>query len=80
MDWSQSSVMKKNIAITAITLMVITLINRFLGFAREFLIAYYFGAGYESDSFFIANTIPNFIATLFISGTLSAAFIPVFMD
>lgn len=72
--------MKKNIAITTITLMVITLINRILGFAREFLIAYYFGAGYESDSFFIANTIPNFIATLFISGTLSAAFIPVFID
>ncbi len=57
-----------------------TVISRFLGFARDAVIAWYFGAGLYSDAFFIAFKIPNLFRRLFAEGSLSIAFIPVFAE
>ncbi len=57
-----------------------TLLSRVLGFVRDAVIAWYFGAGYSSDAFIAAFRIPNLLRRLFAEGSLSAAFIPVFTD
>lgn len=55
-----------------------TLLSRILGFARDMIIAWVFGAGKLSDAFFVAFRIPNLLRRLFAEGTLSMAFVPVF--
>ena len=56
----------------------LTLISRFLGFARDILIAKFLGAGLVSDVFFVAFKLPNFFRRLFAEGAFSAAFGPIF--
>ncbi len=55
-----------------------TLVSRILGFVREMVISYFFGAGAAADAFFVAFRIPNLIRRLFAEGTLTISFIPVF--
>ena len=55
-----------------------TLCSRILGFIRDAVIAWYFGAGFSSDAFIAAFRIPNLLRRLFAEGSLSSAFIPVF--
>ena len=55
-----------------------TLFSRILGFIRDAVIAWYFGAGFSSDAFIAAFRIPNLLRRLFAEGSLSSAFIPVF--
>ena len=55
-----------------------TLISRFLGFARDILIAATLGAGPIADAFFVAFKLPNFFRRLFAEGAFSAAFVPQF--
>ena len=57
-----------------------TLLSRILGFVRDMVTAYFFGAGMEADSFFVAFRIPNLLRRLFAEGALSVAFIPVFTE
>jgi len=57
-----------------------TLLSRILGFARDIVIARYFGAGLYSDAFFVAFRIPNIFRRLFAEGSLSISFIPVFSE
>ena len=57
-----------------------TLLSRILGFIRDAVIAWYFGAGFSSDAFIAAFRIPNLLRRLFAEGSLSSAFIPVFTD
>jgi len=57
-----------------------TFLSRGLGFIRDAVIAWYFGAGFSSDAFIAAFRIPNLLRRLFAEGTLSSAFIPVFTD
>lgn len=54
-----------------------TLLSRILGFARDMVIAYTFGATAAADAFFIAFKIPNFMRALFAEGSFSQAFVPV---
>ena len=44
------------------------LISRILGFVREFLTAYYFGANYLTDAFFLAWKLPNIFRRIFGEG------------
>ena len=44
------------------------------------MIAWFFGAGFSSDAFIAAFRIPNLLRRLFAEGSLSSAFIPVFME
>ena len=55
-----------------------TLLSRILGFIRDGVIAWFFGAGFSSDAFIAAFRIPNLLRRLFAEGSLSSAFIPVF--
>jgi putative peptidoglycan lipid II flippase len=57
-----------------------TLLSRILGFMRDVVIAWLFGAGLASDAFFVAFRIPNLLRRLFAEGSLTIAFIPVFTE
>jgi putative peptidoglycan lipid II flippase len=57
-----------------------TLGSRILGFVRDAVFAWYFGAGLSSDAFIAAFRIPNLLRRLLAEGTLSSAFIPVFTE
>ncbi len=57
-----------------------TLASRITGFARDMVIAYFFGAGAAADAFFVAFRIPNLLRRLFAEGTLTIAFVPVFTE
>lgn len=57
-----------------------TLASRILGFIRDAVIAWVFGAGLSSDAFIVAFRIPNLLRRLLAEGTLSSAFIPVFTE
>lgn len=68
--------MVKNIT----TVSFFTLLSRISGLIRDSVMAYLFGAGYFSDAFNIAFTIPNLFRRLFAEGAMSIAFIPVFTE
>ena len=57
-----------------------TFISRVLGYARDMIFAFYFGATGVSDTFFAAFRIPNLLRELFAEGSMSAAFIPVLTE
>lgn len=59
---------------------IATLISRILGFVRDVVIAWHFGAGLYSDAFFVAFRIPNLFRRMFAEGSLSISFIPVFAE
>jgi len=54
-----------------------TLVSRILGFARDVVLAKWFGAGMAMDAFVVAFKIPNFLRRLFAEGSFSLAFVPV---
>lgn len=57
-----------------------TLISRILGFVRDAVCAWIFGASHLWDAFAIAFQIPNLARRLFGEGALSAAFVPILTD
>jgi len=57
-----------------------TFLSRIFGFIRDVVIAWFFGAGFASDAFFVAFRIPNLLRRLFAEGSLSIAFIPIFTE
>jgi putative peptidoglycan lipid II flippase len=57
-----------------------TITSRVLGFIRDMVLARYFGATGETDAFFLAFKIPNFMRRLFAEGSFSLAFVPVLSE
>src|SRR5512139_3127575 len=57
-----------------------TLLSRILGFARDMVIANFFGAGIAADAFFVAFRIPNLWRRLVGEGSLTISFIPVYTE
>lgn len=57
-----------------------TLVSRFLGLARDIVIARLFGTSDAADAFFLANKIPNFLRRLFAEGAFNQAFVPVLSE
>lgn len=55
-----------------------TLVSRFLGFARDLVIANKLGANATSDAFFIAMQLPNLFRRLLGEGALNIAFVPIY--
>jgi putative peptidoglycan lipid II flippase len=51
-----------------------------LGFVRDAVIARAFGAGLETDAFFVAFRIPNLLRRMFAEGAFSQAFVPVISE
>ena len=64
-------------AVGAVT--VISAIGKILGFAREAIIAAYFGASETADVFFVANMIPTLLYTV-IGITIYSGIIPIYME
>jgi putative peptidoglycan lipid II flippase len=56
----------------------LTLVSRVLGFVRDILTAKYAGASAETDAFFVAFKLPNFMRRLFAEGAFNSAFVPQF--
>ena len=56
------------------------LLSRLAGLVRESIFAHYFGNSDAADAYKAAFRIPNFLATLFGEGVLSASFIPVYAN
>lgn len=63
----------------ALIMAIISLGSKFLGFIRETLIASKFGAGMETDAYFIALTVTSLLAEL-IRTSLSTTLIPIFSE
>jgi len=57
-----------------------TILSRILGFVRDVILARIFGASGETDAFFLAFRIPNFMRRLFAEGSFSLAFVPVLSE
>ena len=57
-----------------------TIASRILGFVRDMVFARFFGASGQTDAFFLAFKIPNFMRRLFAEGSFSLAFVPVFAE
>lgn len=58
----------------------LTLVSRILGFVRDFVIARTFGAGVETDAFFVAFRLPNLLRRMFAEGAFSQAFVPILAE
>ena len=57
-----------------------TLLSRILGFVRDLVFAHVFGANANTDAFFVAFKIPNFLRRLFAEGAFATAFVPVLTE
>jgi putative peptidoglycan lipid II flippase len=66
-----------NLLKAAASVSAMTLLSRITGFARDTLIAVFFGAGALTDAFFVAFRIPNLLRRLFAEGAFSQAFVPI---
>ena len=61
------------------TVMLITLASKCLGFLRDVVLAYYFGAGTATDAYFVAQTIPEFLFSLVVQA-IAIGFIPIYAE
>ncbi len=60
------------------TVSFITLSSRLLGYARDMVVAHFFGASMAADAFYAAAAIPNLVRKLYAEGSLTDSFIPVY--
>lgn len=56
------------------------MLSRLLGLVREMLIARYYGASGQTDSFAFAIIVPELLRTLIISGAVASVFIPLMTE
>ena len=59
-------------------LMLVQVLSRVLGYARDVVLLNMFGQSYVTDAYNAAFSIPDFLYTVLIGGAISCAFIPVF--
>lgn len=59
---------------------IMTFVSRMMGFARDMVLAYFFGTQPGMDAFLVAFRIPNFMRRLFAEGAFSQAFVPVLAE
>lgn len=73
---------ENNITVSKAALIIgfLTLLSRFAGLIRSRLMASSFGAGDTLDVYYASFRLPDLIATFFVIGTLSVAFLPVFSE
>ena len=62
------------------TISFFTLLSRILGAARDLVIAHLFGAGWVTDAFVQAFTIPNVLRRLTAEGSMTLAFLPIYTE
>ncbi len=61
----------------ALQVMIITILSKFLGFGREIVLSFVYGASATTDAYLISQTIPKVIFS-FISAGIATAFIPMY--
>ncbi len=71
---------RKNITAATLVMAFATSLSRVAGLVRDVLVARLFGAGFATDAFFMAFTIPNLLRRFFGEGSLTAAFVPTFSE
>jgi putative peptidoglycan lipid II flippase len=71
---------RRGLAVSTLTVFVLTLVGSALGYFREGGVAAIFGASVDTDAYLVAFFIPNVIFVILVSGTLSQAFVPVFVE
>lgn len=69
---------RKEIGRAAALMMASIFLSRLMGYARDAVIAFQHGATAETDAYFAAFTIPDFLNYLLAGGSLSITFIPIF--
>ncbi len=57
-----------------------TMFSRVLGFIRDAIIAWIFGASMAADAFFVAFKLPNLLRRIFAEGAFSQAFVPILSE
>lgn len=57
-----------------------TFLSRILGYIRDAVIAYGFGAGLYADCFFVAFRVSNLLRRLVGEGALTSSFVPIFTE
>ena len=62
------------------TVTIFTLFSRILGAVRDLVIAHVFGAGWITDAFVQAFTIPNVLRRLTAEGSMTLAFLPLYTE
>ena len=70
----------RTIISAAVLLIFASLLSRVLGLARNGLLSWKFGAGVETDIYFAAFRIPDFIFGILIMGGITAVFLPLFSE
>lgn len=70
---------RKTVARSAAMIAVFTLLSKFLGFLREVLIAYKYGSGYRTDTYFVAMTATVIIMTT-LGTALNTTLVPIFTE
>jgi len=71
---------RRALGLATIVMALATFLSRIAGLIRDVVVARVFGAGFVSDAFFMAFTIPNLLRRFFAEGSLTAAFIPVYTE
>ena len=71
---------RRKITTATLSMAVATACSRIAGLARDVVVARLFGAGFATDAFFMAFTIPNLLRRFFGEGSLTAAFVPTFTE
>lgn len=61
----------------ALTIMVVTIVSKIFGFARDLALSYFYGATNISDAYLISKTIPGSIFS-FIAAGLTAGYVPMY--
>ncbi|MDO8526956.1 MAG: murein biosynthesis integral membrane protein MurJ [Deltaproteobacteria bacterium] len=56
----------------------LTFLSRITGLLRDAVVAFFFGAGWAADAFYMAFTIPNLLRRFVAEGALTISFIPIF--
>ncbi|MEN1937270.1 murein biosynthesis integral membrane protein MurJ [Paenibacillus sp. 102] len=64
---------------TVLLLMIITILSKLLGFARDLTLSYFFGVSNITDAYFISNTIPTVIFG-FIGTAIATGYIPIYQE
>ena len=68
----------RRLGAAAVLMTVAVFLSRVVGFLREAFIASRFGAGADTDAFFAAFTIPDWLNYLVAGGTLSISLLPIY--
>src|SRR3972149_3057854 len=80
MSEHQTGFLRRGLAASAVIVAFLTLLSSIVGYVREGGLAAIFGASAETDAYLVASFIPNSLFLILVSGSLSQAFVPVFVE